>query len=91
MRFKHFPPPCWPGPLDKLVLKTVQWKVFIIIIIIIIIIVVVVVVVVAVVVVNDDTYYWVTCPPTIQFKLSLLENAIGITKVRQNKPPTNSK
>ena len=27
MRCEHFPPPRWPGPLDKLVLKTVQWNV----------------------------------------------------------------
>ena len=27
MRCEHFPPPRWPGPLDKLVLKTVQLNV----------------------------------------------------------------
>ena len=27
MRCEHFPPPRWPGPLDKLVLKTVHWNV----------------------------------------------------------------
>ena len=27
MRCEHFPPPRWPGPLDKLVLKTVRWNV----------------------------------------------------------------
>ena len=57
----HFPLP----PLEKLVLKAVQWSVniiviiIIIIIIMIIIIIIVVVVVVVVVFVAYDNYYWV--------------------------------
>ena len=41
VRREHFPPPCWPSPLDTLVLKTVQRNVIIIIITIIIISIVV--------------------------------------------------
>ena len=49
----HFPLP----PLEKLVLKAIQWSVNIIVIIIIIIIIIIVVVVV--VFVAYDNYYWV--------------------------------
>ena len=55
----HFPLP----PLEKLVLKAVQWSVniivIIIIIIIMIIIIIIIVVVVVVVFVAYDNYYWV--------------------------------
>ena len=37
MRCEHFPQHHWPGPLDKLVLKTVQWNVIIIIIIVVVV------------------------------------------------------
>ena len=54
----HFPLP----PLEKLVLKAVQWSVNIIVIIIIIIIMIIIIIVVVVVVVvfvAYDNYYWV--------------------------------
>ena len=54
----HFPLP----PLEKLVLKAVQWSVNIIVIIIIIIIMIIIIIIVVVVVVvfvAYDNYYWV--------------------------------
>ena len=53
----HFPLP----PLEKLVLKAVQWSVNIIVIIIIIIMIIIIIIVVVVVVVfvAYDNYYWV--------------------------------
>ena len=87
MRCEHFPPPRWPGPLDKSVLKTVQWNVIIIITIIIIIIIIVVELLLSLSMMILIIGLFVLRPSTS----SLLQSAIGITKVRQNKPPTNSK
>ena len=86
MRREHFPPPCWPSPLDTLVLKTVQRNVIIIIITIIIIIIVVKLLLLLSMMILIIGFL-VLRPAS----LSLLQSAIGISKVRQNKPPTNSK
>ena len=86
MRREHFPPPCWPSPLDTLVLKTVQRNVIIIIITIIIIIIVVELLLLLSMMILIIGFL-VLRPAS----LSLLQSAIGISNVRQNKPPTNSK
>ena len=86
VRREHFPPPCWPSPLDTLVLKTVQRNVIIIIITIIIIIIVVKLLLLLSMMILIIGFL-VLRPAS----LSLLQSAIGISKVRQNKPPTNSK
>ena len=87
VRREHFPPPCWPSPLDTLVLKTVQRNVIIIIITIIIIIIIVVKLLLLLSMMILIIGFLVLRPAS----LSLLQSAIGISKVRQNKPPTNSK
>ena len=88
MRREHFPPPCWPPPpLDTLVLKTVQRNVIIIIIITSIIIIIVVELLLLLSMMILIIGFLVLRPAS----LSLLQSAIGISKVRQNKPPTNSK
>ena len=86
VRREHFPPPCWPSSLDTLVLKTVQRNVIIIIITIIIIIIVVKLLLLLSMMILIIGFL-VLRPAS----LSLLQSAIGISKVRQNKPPTNSK
>ena len=86
VRREHFPPPCWPSPLDTLVLKTVQRNVIIIIITIIIISIVVKLLLLLSMMILIIGFL-VLRPAS----LSLLQSAIGISKVRQNKPPTNSK
>ena len=84
MRCEHFLPHHWPGPLDKLVLKTVQWNVIIVIIIIIIIVVELLLLLSTMILIIG---LLVLRPSTS----SLLQSAIGIIKVRPNKPSTNSK
>ena len=85
MRREHFPPPRWPGPLDTLVLKTVQRNVIIIIIVIIIVVVVELLLLLSMMILIIG--FLVLRPSS----LSLLQSALGISKVPQNKPPTNSK
>ena len=81
MRREHFPPPRWPGPLDTLVLKTVQRNVIIIIIVVVVELLLLLSMMILII------GFLVLRPSS----LSLLQSTLGISKVPQNKPPTNSK